>query len=263
MEMDVIDTHAHLEMPEFNDDREEVIERARSSGVNKIITIGIDIESAKKAIELAEKHSGIWAGIGIHPQLSKGVQKEDIEKLVELAGSPRVVAIGELGLDYYRDYSPRQDQMKALKWQLEAAKNLRLPVIIHCREAQEDMIPILREWSGSFQMPEGRPRGVLHCFGRDEATAGNYIEMGFYISVGGYIGYPSSARLRETLERIPLDRLVVETDCPFLPPQKYRGKRNEPAYVLHTLQALAEIKRVSVEEAARQTTGNAVRLFNL
>jgi TatD DNase family protein len=259
----IIDTHAHLDMPEFNRDREEVIDRAKDKGVSTIITIGIDLESCRKAIDLAEKHPGIWAGIGIHPQESKGVSKQDVDKLEELARHPKVVGIGELGLDYYHKYSPKESQLTVLYWQLEIAERVSLPIIVHCRQAQEDMLPIIRDWCQSYKMPEGKPRGVLHCFSGEENLANIYMDMGFYISLGGYIGYPSSAKLRDTIKNIPSDKIVVETDCPFLPPQKYRGKRNEPAYTAITMEALAKIKGISFDEMARQTTENAIRVFNL
>jgi TatD DNase family protein len=261
--MTIIDTHAHLDMPEFDSDREEVIARAKDAGVTTIVTIGIDLTSCRKAIQLAEKHSGVWAAVGIHPQETKGVEAKDVDILELLAKSNRVVAIGEIGLDFYRNYSSKEDQIAVLMPQLEIAAKSGLPVIIHCRQAQAEMIPILQNWVNSQRLPEGKPRGVLHCFSGDFETAERYLRMGFYISLGGYIGYPSSAKLRETIQKIPLERIVIETDCPFLPPQKYRGKRNEPCYTLITAGVLAEIKRLTLEEIAQQTTQNAVKLFSL
>lgn len=261
--MDIIDTHAHLDLPEFDQDREEVIIRAGEEGVTTIVTVGINIESCRRALQLAEDHAGIWAVVGIHPQDTRDFRREDLSKLEEMAGHPRVVAIGEVGLDYYRNYSPPETQKEILKWQLEIAKNYKLPIVIHCRQAQEDMISIMEDWCRSYALPEGNPRGILHCFSADIETAEKYMQMGFYLSLGGYIGYPSSAPLRSLIKELPFDRLVVETDCPFLPPQKYRGKRNEPAYVAMTLEVLAEIKGVTLEEAARRTTQNAMKVFNL
>jgi TatD DNase family protein len=260
--IEIIDTHAHLDMPEFDQDRDEVITRAGENGVNTIITIGINMESNRRAIKLSEQYSSVLAGIGIHPQDSKGVKYEDIQALSLLARHPRVVAIGETGLDFYRNYSPREDQLQALNWQLEVAKQTGLPVVIHCRQAQEAILPVLESWSNSFDLPEGKPKGVLHCFNVGRETAEKYLKMGFYLSLGAYIGYPSSAELRATITSLPLDRLVIETDCPFLPPQKQRGKRNEPSYTLSTLGVLAEIKQMSPEDIARQTTRNALRLFS-
>jgi TatD DNase family protein len=261
--LNIIDTHAHLDMSPFDADRDEVIGRAANLGVNTIITIGIDLESSRKAIALAEKYPGVLASIGIHPQESMGIKKEDIDELAKMAGHPRVVGLGEMGLDFYRNQSPREAQLQVLEWELEMAKKAGLPVIIHSRQAQGETTEILRNWADSYRLPEEKPRGVIHCFSGDLESAENYMEMGFLISLGGYIGYPSSAQLRETLKNIPLDSLVIETDCPFLPPQKFRGQRNEPSYTLITLGVMAEIKQVSLEAIAAQTTENASRLFNL
>jgi TatD DNase family protein len=259
----IIDTHAHLDMPHFDADREDMIQRAHDAGVYLINTIGIDVESSRKAIELAEQHSGIVASVGIHPQEAGKVTKEDIDKLKEFARHPKVVAIGELGLDYYHDKTFRDSQIKVLEWELKLAENVHLPIIIHCREAQASLMPVMEEWCNSYKIPKGRARGVLHCFGSDIQTAEWYIERGFYISIGAYVGYPSSIQLRETLKSVPVDRLVVETDCPFLPPQKNRGKRNEPAYTPITVGVLADIKQMTVEEMAERTTNNAMALFDL
>ncbi len=261
--MEIVDTHAHLDMPPFETDRDEVISRARQTGVNTIITIGIDLESSRKAIALAEKYPGVLATVGVHPQDSMGIKKEDIDRLAGMARHPRVVAVGEIGLDFYRNCSPREVQIQVLQWQLEMAKEVGLPVIIHCRQAQEEILPILFDWSNSANISDGRPIGVIHCFSGNLRTAEQYMEMGFYISIGAYIGYPSSTQLRDSVRSIPVERLLIETDCPFLPPQKYRGKRNEPSYTLMTLGVLAEIKQVSLEEIARQTTENARKVFNL
>jgi TatD DNase family protein len=260
--IEIIDTHAHLDMPEFDLDREEVINRAREKGVTTIVTIGINMESNRRAVKLAEQYPFILAGIGIHPQDSKGIRYEDIQALQDLALHPRVVAIGETGLDFFRDHAPHEDQIQALLWQLEVAQKTDLPVIIHCRQAQEAILPILKKWAGSFALPGGKPRGVLHCCNVDLTTAEKYIEMGFYFSLGAYIGYPSSKALRETIRLLPLENIMIETDCPFLPPQKLRGKRNEPSYTLSTLEVLAETKQLSQEEMARQTTQNAKLFFS-
>ena len=263
MTIAVIDTHAHLDMSHFDTDRSEMLARATESGVKMINTIGIDVDSCRKAVALAEKYSFIVASVGIHPGDAKKAKKEDMVQLEDLARHPRVVAIGELGLDFYHDASSKDIQLEVLGWELELAQKVGLPIIIHCREAQEAMLPVLKKWASSYPLPGGKPRGVLHCFREDLMTAQAYIEMGFYIALGAYIGYPSSARLRETVKNIPGERLVVETDCPFLPPQKYRGKRNEPSYILFTLGVLAEVKNLPVEKMAEQTTQNAVQLFGL
>ena len=261
--MNIIDTHAHLDMSPFDLDREQVIARAVNLGVSTIITIGIDLDSSRKAIELAEKYPAVLASVGIHPQESNGVKREDIEKIAEMARHPRVVAFGEMGLDFYRNQSPREAQLQVLEWELEVAKKAELPVIIHSRQAQEEITAILRTWTNSYRLPEGKSRGVIHCFSGDFETAEKYIDMGFLISLGAYIGYPSSAQLRNIIKSIPSGSLVIETDCPFLPPQKFRGQRNEPSYTVITLGVLSEIKQIPLETIAAQTTANAFRLFNL
>jgi TatD DNase family protein len=261
--LNIIDSHAHLDMPEFDSDREQVIARANDAGVNKIVTIGIDLKSSLESIILAARYPSVWAAVGVHPQESKGVQKEDIDRLVEMAGHLKVVAIGELGLDFHHEHSPRETQFSVLQWELEVAKRTGLPVIIHCRQAQAEMLPVLKSWSDSYKLPADKPRGVVHCFSGDIQTAEKYLEMGFYISLGAYIGYPSSKKFRETIISLPPDRLMLETDSPFLPPQKFRGQRNEPSYTVITLGVLAEIKQVSIEEVARQTTLNTMKVFNL
>jgi TatD DNase family protein len=263
MEANIIDTHAHLDMPEFDSDRDAVINKAFESGVKTINTIGINLESCQRAIELAEKYQGIVSSAGFHPQESNNVTREDVNKLAELARHPRVVALGEMGLDYYRLKSSRERQLEVLKWQLDLAGEIDKPIIIHCRDAQQDMVSTIRRWIGADHVNHDKVRGVLHCFNGDLEMANLYIELGFYIALGGYIGYPSSAKLRSTVGNIPAEKLVIETDCPFLPPQKYRGQRNEPSYSTITLSVLAEVKGVSVEEMAHQTTLNARRLFNL
>jgi TatD DNase family protein len=259
----IIDTHAHLDMTEFDKDRDQVINRAREAGVATIVTIGINLESCRQTIELTKQYPDIWAAVGIHPQDTNNIKQRDIDELETLAKNPRVVAIGEIGLDFYRNYSPRQDQFNGFMSQLELSHKLGLPIIIHCRQAQEEMIPILQNWAGSFKLLDGRPRGVIHCFSGDKETAKKYIEIGFYVSFGAYIGYSSSLKLRDTIKNIPLEKIVIETDCPFLPPQKYRGQRNEPVYSLITAGLLAEIKQLPIEDIAYQTTQNALRLFNL
>jgi len=259
----IVDTHAHLDMEPFQKDLDQVLARALDSGVTKIITVGIDLESSKKALKLAENHAEVLAAVGFHPHEANGVTQEDIENLAQIADHPRVVAIGEIGLDFHRNYSPREAQLRALKWQLELAEKLGLPVIIHCREAEKDMLSLLQDWAAVHKEPKGKPRGVIHCFSGDIDTARQYLDMGFFISLGAYIGYPSSHQLRHTIHSLPHDRLVVETDCPFLPPQSHRGQRNEPAYLPLTIEVLAEIRQVSPETAARETTQNARRLFGI
>ncbi|HEY41607.1 MAG TPA: TatD family hydrolase [Dehalococcoidia bacterium] len=255
----LVDTHAHLDADEFGTDRDEVITRAHDAGVTSIITVGTSVESGQRSIELAEQYPGILASIGIHPHAASTTTEADIDSIARLAGHPRVVAIGEIGLDFYRDYSPRDSQLQVLQWQLEMAVRLDLPVAIHCRQAHEEMLAILHDWTTRY--PERHSPGVIHCFMGDIETARGYLEMGFYLSLGGYITYPVNRNAHDVMRFIPADRLMVETDCPFLTPQLYRGQRNEPSYVRYTAEELAEIRGVPLETLARETTKNARRLF--
>jgi TatD DNase family protein len=248
-------------MRQFNQDRAEVIARAQDAGVGTIITVGVNLESSQTAISLAEKYPGVLAAVGFHPHEATTVQKADIEQIGEMAKNRRVVAIGETGLDFYRNYSPRSSQLQVLEWQLELAVKLNLPIIIHCRQAEKEMLGLLREWTKWYKDPHGQRRGVIHCFSGDTSAAKEYLDMGFYLALGAYIGYPNTGNAHNVIRSIPQDRLLVETDCPYLPPQIYRGKRNEPAYLPQTVELLARIRDVSFETIARETTRNAYNLF--
>lgn len=259
----LVDTHAHLDVNAFNEDRTETITRALDVGVGNIITVGTDLESSKKAVELSEHHAGVYAAVGIHPHDVATIDKTDIKKLSDIAKHPGVVAIGETGLDFYRDYSPKRAQIQVLKWQLALSTELDLPVIIHCRQAEKDMLDLLHSWISDYGDMPNQCRGVIHCFSSDSNTAKEYLNMGFHLSLGAYIGYPTSVGIHDVIRSIPKDRLLVETDCPFLPPLSYRGKRNEPAYLPFTVRALAEIREESYEDVAKISTQNAQRLFGL
>ena len=259
LKMSIIDTHAHLDADEFTADRDAVIKRAVEAGVNRIITAGTSIESSEKVIALAKKYPQVFAAVGIHPQEIAEVQKADILRIAELAKSPKVVALGEMGLDFHRSVVNKDAQIQGLKWQLELASELRLPVIVHVRQATNQIIEILHDWVKKSRV---ETPGAIHCFQESIPVAKIFLEMGFYLAFGAYIGYPSS-RLAEVMRTVPQDKLLVETDCPYLPPQKYRGKRNEPAYIVLTVERIAEIVGMTAEQAARQTTENAVRLFRL
>ncbi|MFC2071412.1 TatD family hydrolase [Chloroflexota bacterium] len=259
----LVDTHAHLDMNAFDEDRTETITRALDVGVGNIISVGIDLKSSKKAIEISERYAGVYAAVGIHPHDVTAIDKADITRLGEIAKHSGVVAIGETGLDFYRDYSPKKAQIQALKWQLALSAKLELPVIIHCRQAEEDMLDLLRSWISEYGDTRRQCRGVIHCFSGDINTAKEYLNMDFYLSLGAYIGYPSSLNSHDVIRSIPKERLLVETDCPFLPPQSYRGKRNEPSYLPFTVKTLASIREESYDEVARVTTQNAQRLFRL
>ena len=259
MPLHIVDTHAHLDMSQFDNDREAVIKRAGEAGVKTIIAAGIDLKSSRQAIKLAEHFSGTVATIGFHPQEANLMQKDDFETMVELAKHNKVVAIGEIGLDYYRNKTPRELQLQVFRRQLELAEKTDLPVVIHSRQADSDMLTSLREWTTSAKHNR-EATGVIHCFSGDTGTALQYLNMGFYVSFGAYIGYPSSS-LSEVIRSIPADRLLLETDSPFLPPQSHRGKRNEPAYLPMTLAVLARLRGESPEILAQQTTDNAARIF--
>ena len=263
MNFPLIDTHAHLDMAAFDRDRAEVVSRAGDAGVSTIISVGIDLKSSQKAIALAESYPEVLATVGVHPHDVSQITKANIASLADAAGNSRVVAIGEIGLDFYRDRSPREIQTQAMRWQLELAEQVNLPVVIHCRQAEEEMLPLLRDWTSSARGGDAEPRGVIHCFNGDIETAQQYLEMGFYLSLGAYISYPSSRHLHNIIRWLPLDRLMLETDCPFLPPQEHRGKRNEPSYLLSAAEIIGRIKGASLEVIARETTQNARRLFRM
>lgn len=257
--MDIADTHAHLDAAEFDEDRDEVIDRARQAGVGRIVAVGTGVASSRRVIELAETNPGISATVGIHPHDATGVTEADVDEIERLSAHPRVAAIGEIGLDFYRDYAPREAQLDVLRWQLRAAAGRGLPVVLHARDAHEEMLDVLSEW---LPWRDGGARvGVVHCFMGDAPTARRYLDMGFMVSLAGYVTYPRPVVSGETIRGIPADRLLAETDCPFLAPQPFRGRRCEPAHVRHTLEALAAIRGVPPEALAEQTTGNAARLF--
>jgi TatD DNase family protein len=255
--VNIIDTHAHLDGEEFAEDFEAMIGRAVEAGVSRIVTAGTSVESSEKAMALAEKYPQIFGAVGIHPQEIHNAQKADIQKIAELAKNPKVVAIGETGLDFHRSIVHRDEQMQCLKWQLELAGELRLPVIIHNRQSTKEMIEILGDW---VQKSQVKTPGVIHCFQENAENARVFLEMGFYLAFGGYIGYPKS-QMAEVIKIVPENRLLAETDAPYLPPQKFRGQRNEPAYIVYTVARMAEVLGKTKKEAADFTTENAGRLF--
>ncbi|HTF99892.1 MAG TPA: TatD family hydrolase [Nitrospirota bacterium] len=253
----LIDTHAHLEMREFNDDREGVLKRARDAGVEYIVTIGTTLESSRDAVLLAEKHDFVYATVGIHPHEVKDILHPVYEMLRHLAQHKKVVAYGEIGLDYYYEHSPRQDQMRKLRDMLREARELDLPVVIHDRDAHDDALRIIsEEWSPDLG-------GVMHCFSGDVALAKKMIELGFSLSIAGPVTFPKADSLREVVRQIPIEHLLVETDAPYLAPQPMRGKRNEPAFVRHTAEMIARVKGLTFDDVARITSFNAMQLFGI
>jgi len=253
----LIDTHAHLEMREFNDDRDEVIKRAREAGVGYIVTIGTTLESSRDAVMLADKYDFIYAAIGIHPHEVKDILHPTYDILRHFAQHKKVVAYGEIGLDYHYEHSPRADQKRKFRDMLREARKLELPVIVHDRDAHEDTLQILsEEWTPELG-------GVLHCFSGDIAMAKRVIEMGFSLSIAGPVTFPKAEALREVVRQVPIEHLLIETDSPYLSPQPMRGKRNEPAFVRHTAEAIAKIKGLSFDDVARITSFNAMQLFGI
>jgi len=264
--MFLTDTHTHLDFPQFNGDREQVIERATTAGVRAIVDIGTDLASSQAAVALAEAYSQIYAAVGVHPHDAKTLTEELLEELRALASHPKVVAIGEIGLDFYRDLSPQDKQRQAFKQQLALASEIGKPVIIHDRDAHSEVMATLRRWIEDSHPPSAishQPVGVLHCFSGDLAMAQEAIELGFYISIAGPVTFQNARRLRELVRQLPLEKLLVETDCPYLTPHPHRGKRNEPAYVKLVAQEVARVKGLSLEEVARITSDNARTLFAL
>ncbi len=251
----MIDTHAHLDFPQYDSDRDDVISAGFDSGLEAIINIGVDLETSQSSIELAEKNRRIYAAVGVHPHDSKNVPGDYISHLRNMALNKKVVAIGEIGLDYYRDHSPRDVQSRVFKEQLELAGELNLPVVIHVREALEDAFPIIEK--------SGIKKGVLHSFPGNVSDAKKAIKMGFYISFAGPLTYPKSSRV-EAAASLPLSKIVVETDSPYLTPQAFRGKRNQPEYVRFVIEKLSEIfSPYTFEDIERITSRNACKLFNL
>jgi TatD DNase family protein len=250
----LIDTHAHLDMEAFQKDLPEVLARAGESEVTDIISIGIDLPSSAKALELAGKYDFIYATVGYHPHNAEAVDLGTLRDLADLASAPKVVAWGEIGLDFFRRHSSPESQIEAFERQLDLAGELGLPVIIHDRDAHEQIYEILRKRNLT---------GVIHCFSGDYTLAGMFLDLGYYLSIPGTVTYKKADLVREVAAKIPLDRLLVETDAPFLAPVPYRGKRNEPAFVKHTAQEIARLREMDLQELGRSTSENARNLFKL
>jgi len=252
----LIDSHTHLEMEDFDGDRDAVVERARQAGVEFMITVGTSIAYCRKALDLASCYKEVYVAVGIHPHDVKEIDDGTYDELRKLVAMEKVVAYGEIGLDFFRDLSPRQVQMERFGEQLELAEEVDLPVIIHDREAHREILDML----GSRRE---RLRGVIHCFSGDLTMAKLCLDLGFSISVPGTVTFDKATELQRVVRYVPLEFLLVETDAPYLAPQPYRGKRNEPAYVVKTAAKIAELKGLSCEEVACQTAKNAKTLFGL
>jgi TatD DNase family protein len=252
--MRLVDTHCHLDNDQFDTDREAVIERARAAGVERMMAIGTgegppDLEAA---IRLADRYPFIYATVGIHPHDASKATDETFRRLRELARHPKVLAIGEIGLDYHYDFSPRDVQREVFERQLDLAHEADKPIVIHTREAWADTLDVIRSrWQG---------QGIMHCFTGDEPQAREALDLGFYLSFGGVLTFPKAEPVRQAARIAPADRILIETDCPYLAPVPHRGKRNEPAFIAETARRLAEVRGVSTEEIASTTVGNFERV---
>jgi len=261
----LIDSHAHLDLPAFNGDRDQVLTRARKLGVGAIINVGIDLESSRASLHIAQRYPNVFTAIGFHPNSASEMKEGDLSLLGELVGNSKVVAIGEIGLDFYRKSTPRQHQLEVLKQQLDFAAKLGLPVVMHCRNAHKELLEILAPWARTISRSAGYRYGlgVIHCFSGNLALAWRYIELGFLISLPGSVTYPSARDKIEVARELPQDKLMVETDSPFLAPQLHRGQRNEPSYLPLIVDKIAEVRHVSAEIVAQTTAQNAINLFRL
>ena len=250
----LVDSHAHLDLEQFNNDLEQVLARAREAGVMTILDVGTDLPSSRAAVALAQEHDLVYAAVGVHPHEARTVTPAVLEELRRLAHHPKVVAIGEIGLDYYRDLSPRSVQRQVLADQLVLAAELNLPVVVHSREAHDDVIAALRGWDGS---------GVLHSYSAGPERLAEVMELGFFIGISGPVTFANAHALRRVAATVSLDRILVETDCPYLTPVPHRGQRNEPAYVRYVAEAVAHARAIPIEAVAQATTDNASRLLGV
>ncbi|MBN6187376.1 TatD family hydrolase [Aneurinibacillus sp. BA2021] len=254
----LFDTHAHLNDEKFDEDRDETIARARENGISYICNIGYNRETIETSLALAHQYDFIYTAIGWHPQDAKTLTEADLSWIEQLAREEeKVVAIGEIGLDYYWDTSPKDVQQDVFRKQIRLAKKLKLPIIIHDRDAHQDILHILREEKAE------EVGGIMHCFSGSPEMAKECLDLNFYISLGGPVTFKNAKKPKEVAEMVPLDRLLIETDCPYLTPEPYRGKRNESGYVRYVAEKIAELKNISFEELAEITTKNAKNLFHI
>ncbi len=253
----LFDTHVHLNARQFIEDREEVITRARENGVSKMIVVGFNAETIPLAIEIAEMYEGIYAAVGWHPVDAIDYEEGHLSWLESLTSHPKVVALGEMGLDYYWDMSPKAVQEKVFRQQIRLAKRLNMPIIIHNREATSDIIRILQEEEAESI------GGIMHCFSGTVQDVQPCLDMNFYISIGGPVTFKNAHEIKEVAKIVPLDRLLIETDAPYLAPLPYRGKRNEPAYVTLIAEEIAELRNIDYARLCQVTTTNALRFFNI
>lgn len=259
------DTHCHLDFERFEEDRDQVVDRARDAGITRILNPGIDLVSSQAAIKLADKYAEVYVAVGIHPNSANTFDQSTLPRLREMASHPKVVAIGEIGLDYYRDRAPRELQQRIFRLQLELAAELGLPVVTHNRQATADVLKILKEWQAQLVLSgsvlANRP-GVLHSYSDNEENGFKAIAVNFYIGITGPVTFQNAPELQKVVATLPAEHLLIETDAPFLTPHPRRGQRNEPALVFWVAEKVAELHSCPVSEIARVTSENAARLFN-
>ena len=251
----LFDTHAHMNDPAFDEDREEVLLGLKDKGVAFMMNVGCCLDSSKDCIAMAEKYPFVYASVGTHPDAADEVDEKVIEQYRQMAAYEKVKAIGEIGLDYYYETIPREIQIKAFRMQMELAKELNMPVIVHERNAHDDGMRVVKDFKGVT--------GVFHCYSGSAEMARQLVDMGWYIGFTGVLTFKNARKAVETAERIPLDRIVLETDCPFMAPEPFRGKRNDPGYLYRMAERLAEIRGITVEEVHAITTENAKRLYRV
>lgn len=252
----IVDSHCHLDFPDFANELDDLLERARDAGVGAMVTICTRVRRFGEIAAIADRHANVFCSVGTHPHQAGEEREVTTEDLVRLAAHPKCVAIGEAGLDYFYDHAPREDQASGLRTHIAAARITGLPLVIHSRDADDDMIAILEDEQAKGAFP-----ALLHCFSSGRTLMERAVALGLYVSFSGILTFKRSEEIREIARDVPLDRLLVETDAPYLAPLPWRGKRNEPAYVAHTCKILAEVKGVTPEAMARQTTENFLRLF--
>lgn len=261
----LVDSHCHLQDPKFAGEEDEIVLRAREAGVSAAVVIGYDMESSRRAVEIADSIENLYATVGVHPHDAKTIRQRDLNSIARMADSSRVVGIGEIGLDFYRNLSPPETQRKAFSEQLELARSLSLPVVVHARDADEETFELLAEHERAAlpDWPKDRPLGVMHCFAGDIGLALRYIEIGFVISIAGTCTYPNAEKTRAVAQGLPLRWMAIETDAPYLPPQSKRGQRNELAYLVETVKYVAELRDEPISHVADGTAMTAARLFGL
>lgn len=251
-----IDSHAHLDDKRFDADRDRIIKSLKDNKVDYVFNIGADLKTSEASVALANKYDNIYAVVGVHPHAAKEVDLKTIERLRTLSQERKVIAIGEIGLDYYYDNSPRDIQVKWFKEQIELAKEVDLPIVIHTRDAAQETFDILKVHAKDHPV-------IMHCYSGSVEMAEEYVKLGYYISLAGPLTFKNARVPREVVEKIPMDRLLIETDCPYLTPTPYRGKRNEPMFVRYVAEAMAEIKGISIEDVGRITTENVKKAFRM